>query len=216
MCGKFTQLASWRQVNAFSQPLIAQPGDQIVMSTPMRDASVLHLDAEGRRTVSQMRWGFADRRSRTPLDRPKHMHARAETIDTLPTFAGPFASGRGIVLVQTFNVGQEMPNGKTKQWTITPQGGHPIAIGVIYERWASEAGDELLTFAMVTTPANTLISTVTDRMPAIIPADHWATWLGETDISPAEVKRLLKTYEIDGVIQPQGLAIRSAVEPTLL
>jgi putative SOS response-associated peptidase YedK len=216
MCGKFTQFASWRQVNAFSQSLITQPGDQIVISAPMRDTSVLHLDAGGGRTVSQMRWGFADRRSRTPLDRPKHMHARAETIDTLPTFAGPFASSRGIVLVQTFNVGQELQSGKTKQWTITPQGGQPIAIGVIFERWVSEAGDELLTFAMVTTLANKLISPVTDRMPAMIPADRWATWLGETDVSLSEVKRLLQTYEIDGVIQPQAQAMRSAAEPTFL
>jgi hypothetical protein len=36
----------------------------------------------------------------------------------------------------------------------------------------------LLTFAMVTVAANKLIGEITDRMPAVIPPEHWGTWLG--------------------------------------
>lgn len=50
----------------------------------------------------------------------------------------------------------------------------------------------------MTAPANALISRITDRMPAVLPRETWATWLGEMDASLAEVKDLLRTYEDGG------------------
>jgi len=203
MCGKFTQLATWAQVVAFSQPLGETYPADIVVSTPMRMARIIRLNGEGERENVAMRWGFADRKAANP-SRPKHMHARAETIDTRPTFADAFAHHRGILLVQTFNEGEELPNGKTKQWTITPQDGTPIAIAVICEEWRN--GEESLwTFVQVTTPASPLIAPVTDRMPAILQPGSWGKWLGETDASLADIKALLETWDDRGAwrIAPQ-------------
>ncbi len=202
MCGKFTQLASWRDLHAFSQPLTAAAEDEpVVFATPMRPAQILRLDSEGRRELVEMRWGFSDRRAAAPT-KPKHMHVRAETIDERATFAPAFAHARGLLLVHTFNVGEDLPSGRTKQWVITPRDGRPLGIAVLWEAWAradAPEGDEtLLTFVMVTTPPNALIATVTDRMPAILPPETWATWLGETDASDAEVKALLETYDDAG------------------
>jgi putative SOS response-associated peptidase YedK len=123
------------------------------------------------------------------------MHARSETIDTLTTFSEAFAGTRGIVVVNTFNEGEELSSGKTKQWTITPRDGKPIGIAVIFERWTHTDGNEVPTFVMATTPANALISRITDRMPAILPPEHWATWLGETNAPLSDVKALLQTFE---------------------
>lgn len=197
MCGKFTQMASWREVQAFSQPLvIPEVIDEIVVSTPMRFANIIRLSEVGEREVVPMRWGFAGKGDGTP-SRPKHMHARSETIDKLPTFTNAFVHGRGILVVHTFNEGEELPNGKTKQWVVTPNDGKPIAIAVICEKWTN--GEETLdTFIQVTTPANELISKITDRMPAILQAEDWATWLGETDASLADVKDVLRTFDDGG------------------
>ena len=115
------------------------------------------------------------------------MHVRSETIDTRRTFAHAFADARGILMVHTFNEGEELPNGKTKQCVVTPNDGQPIAIAVIFEEWQN-GPESLLTFVMVTTPPNALIARITDRMPAILPRETWATWLGDTGASLAEVK----------------------------
>lgn len=160
-----------------------------------------------------MRWGFAGKDDAAPT-RPKHMHARCETIERLPTFKSAFARARGILMVHTFHEGEELPNGKTKQWVITPNDRQPIAIAVVCEEWRN--GPEVLqTFVQVTTPANVLISRITDRMPAILPRDVWPTWLGETDATLEEVKALLQTFEDDGAwtMAEQGSSTRPARPP---
>ncbi len=48
-----------------------------------------------------MRWGFS--KARASDFKPDHMHARAETIDSRPTFSEAFAERRGILMVDTFN-----------------------------------------------------------------------------------------------------------------
>jgi putative SOS response-associated peptidase YedK len=68
---------------------------------------------------------------------------------------------------------------------------------VICEEWRN--GDQCLnTLVQVTTPANMLISRITDRMPEILPRTAWATWLGETGVSLAEAKAVLQTFDDDG------------------
>ena len=80
---------------------------------------------------------------------------------------------------------------------ITPYDGLPIAVAVVCEEWRNGT-ETLQAFVQVTTPANVLISRVTDRMPAILPRDVWPVWLGETGAPLDEVKALLRAYEDDG------------------
>ena len=50
MCGKFTQMATWEEVVAFSRPLAAIPeGAPATVSTPMRIAWVMRLGEDGQR-----------------------------------------------------------------------------------------------------------------------------------------------------------------------
>ncbi len=52
---------------------------------PMRFANIMRLNEKGEGEFMSMRWGFVGKDDTAPT-RPKHMHARSETIDTLPTF----------------------------------------------------------------------------------------------------------------------------------
>jgi len=196
MCGKFTQVEWWVDIDGFTQPIDEIPDDAPVsVSTPMRLAQVIRVGDDGRREQVAMRWGFS--KPENPAFKPDHMHARAETIDTRPTFAEAFAERRGIIVVSSFNEGEEQPNGKTKQWVIQSKARKPIAIAVIWEEWVGDQGSEP-TFVMVTTPPNPLIARITDRMPAILRQEDWAVWLGETDASLKDVKALLKTFDDEG------------------
>ena len=105
MCGKFTALASWREVVAFSEPLTKNDGgdapegdgsnDEIVTYRVGGLLPVIVWDAETRtRRVVEMRWGFPDPRD---WRRPRPIHARSETIEAKEPFRTPFHAGqRGI------------------------------------------------------------------------------------------------------------------------
>jgi putative SOS response-associated peptidase YedK len=205
MCGKFTQARNWKDVVAFFKPLIVDPvQEQLDTSTPMRGAQIIVLNELGQREIVTMRWGFPDAKAMRPNEPPKHIHARGETVDALPTFAECFVERRGILPVYTFNEGEELPNGKTRQWVIRAKDNAVIGIGVIWRSFEFPDGT-LTAFVQVTTAANKLLGTITDRMPAIIKFEDWATWLGETNASPKEVKALLVPHDDGGawIMEPQ-------------
>ncbi len=168
MCGKFTQLVRWEHEAEFAGQLPVMPDDApVVFATPMRTAKLIRLGEDGRRELVRMRWGFSKPSATRP--QPDHMHARSETVDSKPRFCDAFGERRGILMVETFNEGEEQPGGRTQAVGVPPEGRKPIAIAVIWEEFQGEAGAEL-TFLQLTVPANPLVSKITDRMPAILPA----------------------------------------------
>ena len=54
----------------------------------------------------------------------------------------------------------------------------PFGIAGIWENWKNPKGDWVRTFAILTTPANELIATIHDRMPAILAPGGYGHWLG--------------------------------------
>jgi putative SOS response-associated peptidase YedK len=196
MCGKFTQMLAWKDLVTLAELVGTTAGPRLTV-TPMRFATVIIRGDSGGRQAVPMRWGMVARHASDPLSGTKHIHARAETADMLPTFRDAFAHRRGLVAVSTFNEGREIGPRKTEQHTITPRDRRPLAIAVLWERWTHRAHGELLTFAMLTVPPNRLIATITDRMPAVLGPEHWAAWLGEEPASGAALKAMLAPLEGD-------------------
>src|ERR1700761_8053850 len=205
MCGKFTAMASWAEVVDFSDAFSSSGGgsdnDQPVGFKVMSQLHVIIWDhEEKKRKVVPMRWGYPRRGN---WRSPDPIHARSETIDSKPTFAKAFQNAqRGIVLVKTFNEGKQVSPKVTEQFTIT-LGDEPAgAIAMLYDRFEiAELPAPLLACVMVTVPANDLIRTLTtehaesDRMPAFLAKDDWATWLGESGALPETAKTCLRTVE---------------------
>lgn len=182
--------------------IIGAPKSAVETVTPMRDAFVITLDDQRQRKSVRMRWGFVPRGDKNPNAGPRHIHARAESIDTKITFADSFQRRRGLIVVETFNEGEEIAPTKTRQHTVTPRDGLPMAIAVIWDRWGELHAGSILTFAMVTVAANKLISTITDRMPAVLQPEDWAKWLGEEPASVEELKAMLKPFDGDWTMAP--------------
>jgi putative SOS response-associated peptidase YedK len=190
MCGKFTAKASWAQTVDYIHDTPPSAGDDRRYRV-MDLLPVIVRDAEERRTM-MMRWGFPD-----PNDwrRPRPIHARGETVDTTSAFAAAFHDGqRGIVLVETFNEAPDNGKGGSGvQHTIAMPA--PAGIAFVWRRFEI-GGKPLLAAVMVTVPANALLAGLpTDRMPAIIAPEDWATWLGENGATPQQAKACLRTTE---------------------
>ncbi len=103
---------SWREVVDFSQPLDATPAE------PHADAAGERAAPErGRRPVCNPHGlGWSKPAPAGRYERPDCIHARAETMDTRRTFRDAFGHRRSILVVRTFNEGEELPNGKTTQY----------------------------------------------------------------------------------------------------
>jgi putative SOS response-associated peptidase YedK len=197
-------MMSWGALVHLSD-LLGSAGEEETV-TPMRFANVIALDGERRRKSVRMRWGLVPLGAKDPVAGRPHIHARAETIDSKPTFRDAFRHRRGLIAVSTFNEGKEIAPGKTEQYVLTPKDGKPVAIAVIWERWSETHEAPLLSFAMVTVPPNALIGTITDRMPALIEEGNWAKWLGEESATGEELKAMLRPSY-------RGLVMRKAGNP---
>jgi putative SOS response-associated peptidase YedK len=219
MCGKFTALATYREVVEFSQPLTSDSaggsgdGDEgdagageIYTYRVGGQLPVIIKDPDlGKRRVVQMRWGFPDSRD---WRRPRPIHARAETIDQREAFREAFLECQtGIVIFDTFNEGEEAKTSggkpKTIQWTVTPRPSRPRGFPFLWRRFEiPELPAPILCCVMVTVPASLLVrekikpKEEDPRQPAIFEdAGDWAPWLGEANATPAERKALLRTVE---------------------
>lgn len=198
MCGKFTAMASWREVHsqldAFTKATPESEEDREVTYRVMGNLPVIVLDREaGQRRVLPMRWGFPH-----PKDwkRPQPIHARSETIETTKAFASAFLDGqRGIVLFKTFCEAPDV-EGPTQQHIITPGDEKALAAAFVWRSFDIGTAAPLLACCLVTVPANALIATLpTDRMPAFIAPEDWTIWLGEKPATLDEVKACLRTVE---------------------
>ncbi len=185
MCGKITAKASWiRSVDtAWGEP--PAEDDRILTYRVMGNVPVI-VRGEAGRCVVPMRWGFPH-----PQDwkRPQPVHARGESIDSVPSFAGAFRAGqRGIVIVQSFN---EAPD-SGEQHVVTPAG--PVGIAFLWRQFrVAQSHEPFFACVMVTVAANRLLAGLpTDRMPAVLAEADWEIWLnGE----PEAAKACLKTVE---------------------
>lgn len=199
-------MASWEGVVDWSDAFTltsasAGENDQEMGFRVMSQLRIIIWDREEkRRKVVPMRWGFPRRGN---WRSPDPIHARSETIDSKPTFAKAFKNAqRGILVVKTFNEGRQTSATVAEQYTIKLGDDPAGAIAILYDRFdIKELPAPLLACVMVTVPANDLIRTLTtehaesDRMPAFLAKDDWATWLGEADASPDAAKACLKTVE---------------------
>lgn len=204
MCGKFTQKRAFANLVRLGDAFpLGDDTDETV--TPMRLAGVIALDGKGERRCVRMRWGLVPSFARDPAGAKPHIHARAETIDTKPTFRDSFKTRRGLIVVSTFNEGEEISPSRTQQYVCTPRDCEPMTIAVVWDRWGS-GPSLLLSFAMVTVAANPTIAAITDRMPALIEDGDWAKWLGEEPATADELKAMLKP-------SPRDLDMRRAGKP---
>jgi putative SOS response-associated peptidase YedK len=71
--------------------------------------------------------------------------------------------------------------------------GEPFGVAGIWENWRNANGKWERTFCIITVPANDLVGPIHDRMPAIIPAEQHARWLGDE----SDPRDLLKPYPAD-------------------
>jgi putative SOS response-associated peptidase YedK len=128
--------------------------------------------------------------------RYKTFNARAESVDSKPSFSGSFSARRCIIPVRGFFEWQHTSSGKIP-WYIYRADDDIMSLAGIWAEWADNSTGELLdTFSVITTDANELMAKAHNskkRMPAVIEKKSESTWL-DLDAGKEELKELLNPF----------------------
>jgi putative SOS response-associated peptidase YedK len=148
---------------------------------PGTDIPVIRLSPEGKRVLHMLRWGLIPHWAKDPAIGVKLNNARAEGVREKPSFRDAFQRRRCLIPASGFY--EWKSEGRLKQpWYFSLKSGEPMAMGGLWESWRAPDGRIVRTCAIITTGPNAVMAPVHDRMPVIIPPEHWQDWLA----APAE------------------------------
>ena len=217
------RIAAWFRVHSSVDGLILPP-DYNIAPTTFQPVVRLNRDT-GERELVPMRWGLIPNFAKSLADYKglSTINARAENIMAglwkrcferhrclIP--ADGFYEWRTLLPELVPGTDPPQPSGKRKPakpkpikqpfvFTLArtaPDGEPaPMALAGVWDAWKDPAtGDWLQSFAIVTTEANELMSTVHTRMPVILHARDWDRWLDRSANHQPPVD-LLRPYESD-------------------
>ena len=141
------------------------------------------------------RWGFIPGWVKDVGDFPLLINARSETAPEKASFRGAMRHRRILVPASGFYEWRRPPKetGLASQpYWIRPRNGGLVAFGGLMETYASADGSEMDTAVILTTRANATLRSIHDRMPVVIPPEHFSRWLDCRLQEPREVADLLQ------------------------
>lgn len=190
MCGRFTQISSWREICE----LLGLTGPAANLRprynvAPGQDVAAVRMAGGGRR-LAMLRWGLIPSWAREPNIAYKLINARAETAGEKPSFRAAMRARRCLIPADGFY--EWTRRGKARQpWLIAPENGVPFVFAGLWERWIVPRGAALTgslaeyrpgaaieTCTVLTTAANERLAPIHHRMPVILPPDAFDPWLG--------------------------------------
>ena len=186
---------------ACAQPLTADPPPDNLQPrynvAPTQDVMVVRLGKDGRREAVRLRWGLIPGWAKDAGGAAKCINARAETVDTLPSFRSAFAKRRCLVLASGFYEWKKIGKVEKQPYYISLKDASPMAFAGLWESWMSSRGPAVETCSIVTTKPNELLGPLHSRMPVILDEVDHARWLGQEPATVDELKAMLKPYPDD-------------------
>ena len=194
MCGRFTLTIDPTALQeAFpwaSIPEDLSPRYNIAPSQP-----VAVIPNTGENTVTLYKWGLIPSWAKDPTIGERMINARAETLAEKPSFRNAYKRRRCLILSDGFYEWKQNPDLKTKQpMYIRLKDGVPFAFAGLWEIWNAPDGSEIRTCTIITTGPNSLLETIHNRMPVILPPAAYEQWLAKEDRQPAQLNQLLVPY----------------------
>ncbi|MBL0171278.1 MAG: SOS response-associated peptidase [Gemmatimonadaceae bacterium] len=154
-------------------------------------------ETSGGRDALLARWGLVPFWADDPSIGNRLANARGDTVATKPSFRAAFRQRRGLMPVDLFYEWQVIAGQKVKQpWCIRLPDDEPFAFGAIWEQWTPKhdpGAEPLITCAIITTEPNAVMAPIHDRMPVIMPPDHYEAWL-DPSTRPAVAQSLVQPY----------------------
>lgn len=172
---------------------------------PTQGVLVVREDADkARRVLDIFTWGLIPHWSKTPLQQSGFINARSETITSKAAFKDPVRYRRCLIPAD----GYFEWRAKGDVWYFFSPNHQPLAFAGIWDDWLHESGSQILSTAILTITANGDCNPIHQRMPVILPPQHWDAWLDPHIQDPSAVTPLLNSA-------PDGTLLRHQVSSTV-
>ncbi len=150
---------------------------------------------ESQNRLKTFRWGLIPSWSKDEPKEIKMINARAETLSEKPSFARVFKTQRCILPANGFYEWRAEEGSKVKTpFYIRLRSGKLMGFAGLYDTWQSPDGKIVKSCTIITTVPNDLLSTIHNRMPAIIKPQERNLWLNKDIKDPQQLMPLLKPY----------------------
>ena len=148
---------------------------------PTWNVPVIRPAESGGLEAIMMRWGLLPPWARKITEGAKLHNARCETLAEKRTFRRAFAARRCLLPLDGFFVWHEQDKQK-KPYRVCLKGGSPFAAAGLWERWTAPGREDreeggILSCTLVTTDSPPGLAHLDSRMPVILDAGDYATWL---------------------------------------
>jgi putative SOS response-associated peptidase YedK len=183
MCGRFVSATPPDQIAAYfdaeAPEALLEPSYNVAPTNDiyavLSDGTTRHVDA--------FHWGLVPLWAKDPKIGSKMINARAETLAEKNAYKSAFKRRRCLIPADGFYEWQKRPEAgakaKKQPFFIHRTDGEPIAFAGLWEVWRGPNKDQepLRSCTIITTTPNDTMAKIHDRMPVILPASAWDTWL---------------------------------------
>jgi putative SOS response-associated peptidase YedK len=193
MCGRFTRRSSGESVaEAFDLLEAPDPLPRFNIAPGQPVAVVRQMAQAQERLLVFLRWGLIPDWADDPSIGDRLANARSETAATKPSFRRAFRSRRCLVVADGFYEWQKI-NGRKQPYFVGLQIDRPFSLAGLWERWEKH-GEPVESCTILTTDANELMQPIHERMPVILPPDHYDLWLDPQCQDTTKLATLLRPY----------------------
>jgi putative SOS response-associated peptidase YedK len=151
---------------------------------------------EGTLTFRNLRWGLVPSWAGSVKDADKYsmINAKSEEVTEKRSYRAAFQRRRCIVPVSGFYEWQRTESGK-QPYAIYLKDEPIMSLAGLWEHWEDKEGREVVeSFTIMTTAANSFVSSIHTRMPVILPPELESAWLDPEVTEPSAVRSLLCQY----------------------
>ena len=202
MCGRYTlhvaNLSELKELLGILRVLVPDWKPRYNVA-PTQDAPVVVVNGS-ERELQSLRWGLIPPWAESAAIGARSINARVETVAELRSFKRPFVSRRCVVPATGYfewkTLGTKAKSPKQPMW-IHPRDGVPLAFAGVWETWHAPDGEEVESFAIVTTEAQGDLRQVHDRMPLELRGDAIEAWLRPGVMSGSALNGLVQQASVE-------------------
>lgn len=156
------------------------------------------------RSMDFFHWGLVPSWVKDPNSARLAINARAETAAEKPSFNEPLRYRRCLIPANGW-FEWKRSDGASQPWYIRSARDELLVFAGLWEHWQEPGGSEILSACILTVTPPPGLRKIHPRMPAVLSADSWQSWLEPRNQDPAIFEKVFRPWgDADFVAHPVG------------